>query len=87
MAVLQKTKTINPDELLVGAYLKRKAIEHPPRLYEVEFRDGPNITLRDVMVPARQCVGSHQTCQTTVRRVCNEFELVVPWTDDDWLAA
>lgn len=92
MAIL-KPRVLIADDLQKGAYLKRRAAAGKDlytqrkdpygKFYEVEERDGPNVVLRDVMVPARQCIGSNHTIPTSVRRVCQEFELVIP-REDVW---
>lgn len=82
---LPKPRVLIADDLQKGAYLKRRAVEHPPRLYEVEKRDGANIVLRDSSTPyvKGRCIGSNGTISTQVRRVCQEFELVIP-REDVW---
>lgn len=84
MAIL-KPRVLTTDDLQKGAYLKRRATEHPPRLYEVEKRDGANIVLRDSSIPyvKGRCIGSHGIISTQIRRVCQEFELVIP-REDVW---
>lgn len=82
---MAKPRVLAEDDLQNGAYLKRRAIEHPPRLYEVEKRDGHNIVLRDSSTPyiKGRCIGSNGVISTQVGRVCQEFELVIP-REDVW---
>lgn len=73
--------TLSPVEIQVGLYVRPKRVSRT--FFEVELREpgkgmSDRVVLRDVQVPADECIGDHGTIDTNVGAVLREYELVLP---------